>query len=140
MAVRWPNFDHEVDQNGYVEFIGAVRPFQKEYEIGIWWKVGSEFKPWVYLINPRLTPRVGQSYEQIPHLLYYEKNPEMSGLCLFDPDGDEWSNKLLIANTTLPWAVEWLQFYEFWHFDGIWRGKSVGPESIAEIRASTVHK
>lgn len=58
-----------------------------------------------------------------------------SALCLYDPDGGQWDPRMLIADTTIPWAADWLKFYEFWLYDGIWRGKSVGPESAAKIRA-----
>jgi hypothetical protein len=72
--------------------------------------------------------------------MFNSKDPELSGLCLFDPEGREWSNKLLIADTTMRWVAEWLMYYELWHFDGIWRGGGVGPESIAEARAAAVYR
>ena len=140
MKHRWPSFQHKFTSAGHSIWTGTVAPYQQSYKLGLWWIVGSELKPWVFLIDPKLKPRENGSFEEIPHLLFNDENPELSGLCLFDPDGNEWSNKRLIADTTLPWAFEWLQHYEFWHYDGIWRGKSIGPESVAEIRASTLHK
>jgi len=140
MRGRWPEFNYRMTADGFAIWQGVVQPYQAEYEIGLFWAPASSLKPWVWLIDPGLVPRPGCTYEQIPHLLYNDERPELSGLCLFDPDGAEWSNCDLIADTTIPWAVEWLQHYEFWHFDGIWRGKSIGPESVAEIRASTVHR
>ena len=136
----WPTFGHRLFSDGLSIWIGKIRPYQASYKISIFWKAGSSQKPWVSLLAPELTPRKGGSYEEIPHLLYYEKDPKLSGLCLFDPDKKEWSNKQLIADTTMFWALEWLQHYEFWHYDGIWRGKSIGPESIAELRASTFYR
>lgn len=140
MRHMWPSFEHQVTWDGHSIWKGTAEPYQKTYKLGICWLVGSTLKPWVFLINPKLTPRAGGTFEQIPHLLFNDEEPEFSGLCLFDPDGNEWSNKRLIADTTLLWALEWLQHYEFWHYDGVWRGKSIGPESVAEIRASTLHK
>ena len=139
MRHAWPTLQHKLTPGGYSLWRGDVRPYQATYFIGVWWKAGSPWKPWVFLINPQLAPREDKTFEEIPHLLFDDDDPKFSGLCLFDPDGEEWSNKQLIADTTLPWAFEWLQHYEFWHFDGVWRGKSIGPESIAEIRASTIH-
>jgi len=139
MKHAWPSFKHRLMPGGFSFWQGQVCPYQRTYEIGVWWVAASPLKPWVFLIDPELTPRDGGTFEEIPHLLFCDENPKLSGLCLFDPDGNEWSNKQLIADTTLPWALEWLQHYEFWHFDGVWRGKSVGPESVAEIRATTVH-
>jgi hypothetical protein len=141
MKHLWPTFRHELHYDGrHSLWKGTVQPYQQTYKLGVWWEVGSDKKPWVFLIDPKLTPRASGSFDEIPHLLFNDETPEMSGLCLFDPEGNEWSNRRLIADTTLPWAFQWLQYYEFWHFDGIWRGKSVGFESIAQIRASTTHK
>jgi hypothetical protein len=140
MKHRWPTFLHKLNRDDISIWRGGVRPYQMSYQLGVYWRAGSNLKPWVYLINPELCPRKGGTFEEIPHLLYYENEPKLSGLCLFDPEGNEWSNRRLIADTTLPWAFEWLQHYEFWHFDGVWRGKSIGPESIAQIRATTVHR
>lgn len=140
MRHSWPTMKHELLADGSSIWKGEVAGYQRQYRVGLIWRVGSQWKPWVFLINPPLVPRGGGTYEEIPHLLYYDKDPALSGLCLFDPEGHEWCNKQLVADTTMPWACEWLQHYEFWHFDGIWRGKSVGPESIAEIRASTIHE
>ena len=58
----------------------------------------------------------------------------------FDPKGGEWSNKQLIADTTIPWAAEWLMYYELWHYDGVWLGGGVGFESTAEARAAAVYR
>ena len=98
------------------------------------------FRPHVILLDPPLRPRKGGKFEEIPHLMFYSEHPELSALCLFDPEGREWSNKLLIADTTMRWAAEWLMYYELWHFDGVWRGGGVGPENIAEARAAAVYR
>lgn len=140
MRGAWPSLRHSMVTSGLSLWTGEVYPYQSQYVIGVWWLPNSDLKPWVSLIKPELTPRPGGTYEEIPHLLFDDENPKSSGLCLFDPKGGEWSNRDLIADTTIPWAIEWLQYYEFWHFDGVWRGKSIGPESVAEIRASTVHR
>jgi hypothetical protein len=140
MKHAWPSFEHAMTADGHSIWRGEVRPYQQTYKIGVYWKVESSQKPWVILLDPKLTPRKNGTFEEIPHLLFNDGDPELSGLCLFDPDGNEWSNKRLIADTTLPWAFEWLQHYEFWRYDGIWRGKSIGPESIAAIRATTIHR
>ncbi|MFG1635413.1 hypothetical protein ACGFKX_11315 [Pseudonocardia alni] len=39
--------------------------------------------------------------------------------------GDEWNDTKLLASTILPWASEWLQFYELWHATGVWLGGGV---------------
>lgn len=119
---------------------GKIRGFQKWYRIGVFWDHEQPERPYVVLRDPPLRPREGGTFEEIPHLMYHSDHPELSGLCLFDPQGREWSNKLLIADTTIVWAAEWLLYYELWHLDGVWLGGGVGPQSIAEARAAAVYR
>ncbi len=140
MMGKWPQFKFEPLRNSMVVWKGSIRGFQKWYLIAVYWNAQRDEKPYVILRDPALRPREGKSFDEIPHLLYYTENPELSGLCLFDPNGLEWSNKLLIADTTIVWAAEWLLYYELWHLDGVWLGGGVGPESVAEARAATVYR
>lgn len=139
MGARWPQFAFR-RRNSMVSWRGPLRGFQKEYRVEVLWDIQGAAKPYVYLQEPTLQPREGGTFGEIPHLIFYSEHPELSGLCLFDPDGSEWSNKLLIADTTIVWAAEWLLYYELWHIDGVWRGGGVGPESIAEARAAAVYR
>ena len=43
-------------------------------------------------------------------------------LCLFDPDREQWCASDLIADTTVPWTVDWLACYEGWLATGRWHG------------------
>jgi hypothetical protein len=140
MERHWPLFRFEQLKGSMVRWIGKMRGFQKWYLIAVYWDAEGPERPHVILIDPPLRPRAGRRVEEIPHLMFHSKDPELSALCLFDPEGREWSNKLLIADTTMRWVAEWLMYYELWHFDGIWRGGGVGPESIAEARAAAVYR
>ena len=100
MRLRWPLFSSSLIRESLVCWRGPLRGFQQYYDIAVLWHCASEDKPYVYLITPPLRPREDGSFEQIPHLLYYSEHPELSGLCLFDPNGREWSNRQLIADTT----------------------------------------
>jgi len=140
MAMRWPDFEFSQDPiTGTLRWKGPLRGFQRFYTIGIFYNPAVFDRPYVYLITPSLAPREGRTYAEIPHLIYDAENPESSGLCLFDPQGKEWSEGMLIADTTLPWAAKWLYYYELWHYDGTWRGGGVGPESAACARTEAVH-
>jgi hypothetical protein len=120
-----------------VRWSGPLRGFQKIYLISVLWDHASDERPYVYLLEPRLRPRLDGSFIEIPHLIFNDEAPELSGLCLFD--GQEWTNRLLIADTTIPWAAEWLFYYEMWHLDGVWRGGGVGAERISETRPATIY-
>jgi hypothetical protein len=132
MAARWPDFQLISFFDDKIHWNGALMGFQKVYQVGLIWEATSDLPPYVYLINPMLRPRQEGRYDKIPHLLYSEERPQSSGLCLFDPDGNEWSEHFLLADTTIPWAVKWLYYYELWHYDGVWRGGGVGPETYAD--------
>jgi hypothetical protein len=134
MEKIWPAFRLGTTENGLLAWHGPLRGAQKYYDIGVLWD--SSIAPFVFVLDPKIVPRPGGTYEAIPHLLFNEGSPEDSALCLFDPNGREWDPTMLIAETTLPWAGRWLLYYELWHVDGIWRGGGVGPESIAAARAA----
>jgi hypothetical protein len=83
--------------------------------------------------DPEICTRDGLTYADIPHLMFNAEDPVLSGLCLFDPAGKEWTPADLIADTTIPWAAEWLHYYELWHVTGEWLASGVGPESVASL-------
>ena len=43
-------------------------------------------------------------------------------LCLYFPDDQSWKSNMFLAKTVIPWAAEWLRFYEIWLITGIWYG------------------
>lgn len=49
-------------------------------------------------------------------------------LCLFMRGTGEWSRQKMIAKTVIPWAAEWLQFYELWLATGEWYGEGMHPQ------------
>ena len=139
MQRKWPSFELLESRQG-AAWGGKLYPLQKGYCVRLLWSAAPGARPYVYLVDPPLTPRPGKTFEEIPHLMFNDKRPELSGLCLFDPDGGEWDHTMFVADTTIPWAAEWLKFYELWHYDGVWRGRSIGYENVAEARAAAVHE
>ena len=133
MAARWHDFELRKTPDGTMIWRGFLRPKMKVYEVAVLWNASTMSLPWVSVVNPKIKPRSGTDYNAIPHLLFDSKDPEWSGLCLFDPAGTEWDPSLLIADTTIIWASEWLLYYELWHLTGKWLGPSVGPESVAAM-------
>lgn len=137
MQARWPQFSFEVlDDGPMIVWRGKVRGFQKDYRIQIQWGWMSKgTPPYVFILDPVIRPRAGEAFVDLPHLIYNDAAPEKSALCLFDPDTGEWSNRQLIADTTIPWTSEWLHHYELWHVTGVWSGPNApGPISVGEMR------
>ncbi|MEO9598918.1 hypothetical protein [Parasphingorhabdus sp.] len=119
--------------------MGKVRGFQQFYKIAVIWSPVDKDAPCVMLLDPKLKPREGGSFEDIPHLWFNVKDPENSALCLFDPEQNQWDDTMAIAETTVFWAARWLLYYEYWHLTGEWFGGGVGHESIAKAKQSNVH-
>lgn len=70
----------------------------------------------VYVINRKLELATGR--KSLPHV-WSTLNQK---LCLYRPSFREWSANMLMVNTIVPWALEWLDFYEHWLIEGEWLG------------------
>jgi hypothetical protein len=55
-------------------------------------------------------------------------------LCLYDWREQPWQKRQRLADTVIPWAVEWLLFYEIYLLTGKWIGESAvhGDTKVAE--------
>lgn len=136
MEHRWPGLIPKLlSENRFIAWIGPLRGFQMKYNVAVIWEwQNPRATPLVHVLDPPITPRPGTDFIDLPHLNYDHQAPEDSALCLFDPDAGEWDNTMLIADRIVPWASEWLHYYEIWHLDGVWRGSNApGPISAGEI-------
>lgn len=70
----------------------------------------------VFVINQTL--EVSENRKKLPHVYSHEEQQ----LCLCSISKKEWTPSKLIVKTLIPWAVEWLYYYEFWLIDGNWLG------------------
>ncbi len=96
-------------------------PLGDNYEVRIDYKIGS--RPQVYVIAPKPLARPTNK-KVLPHC--YDSKEQR--LCLYYPDGREWNKSMLLSNTVVPWAYEWLYHYEIWKGNGgIWTGGGVHP-------------
>ena len=136
MKSRWPDFHGMKASNGLLCWYGPLKPDALQYFVEIYWHPKLLDRPYVIIDKPAIRPLTGRTYEDIPHLIYVPSNPARSRLCLFDPDGNEWCESDLIAETTVYWAAEWLHYYELWHVTGEWLAPSVGYESVGHMRAA----
>ena len=136
MRLAWPQLVATKRGDGLVVWQGPIRPRGMVYGVRIFWWPGMIDGPYVIVADPDIQPREGLKHADIPHLMFNPEDPTLSGLCLFDPAGKEWSPADLIADTTIPWASEWLHYYELWHMTGEWLAPGVGPESVASLTRS----
>lgn len=82
--------------------------------------------PRVWVKDPALVLRA--PWRKIPHMYDQER------ICLFRPGHGEWARDMLIADTIVPWAAEWLHYYELWHLTGEWLGGGAEPRDGVTYR------
>lgn len=138
-AVRdgWPTFRVLARNDRSAVWQGVLKPFMLGYEVRIAYRVPYVVEridplrqqPEVRVVSPALKRRQGDSEGPLPHV-YVDKAGDPI-LCLFDHETDEWTPLRLIAETTIPWALDWLGCYEGWRATGVWSGGGRHAEPAA---------
>jgi hypothetical protein len=113
---RYPN-SRVVRGRERLVWLGESTPadYTATYELLIDHQIGKP--PLVYVARPRLQLVDGQA---LPHVY------PLNTLCLF-LGNREWHESIPIADTLVPWASEWLLFYELWLATGEWLGGGEHP-------------
>lgn len=112
----FPDLEVLKNNGNSFEIIIKLRPtpISKVYDIKICFHNSGRVK--VYVIDEKL--EVAKNREKLPHVYSHEEQR----LCLYSPIRRQWTNHKLITLTIIPWASEWLQFYELWIPSGEWLG------------------
>ncbi len=100
-------------------------PLSQVYKIKISYRYGEV--PKVYVTEPYPLDKY-PGKEVLPHV--YSTSEQR--ICLYYPGIGEWTKKMLIARTIVPWAAEWLQFYELWLANGEWLGEGLHSQNGME--------
>jgi hypothetical protein len=85
----------------------------------------------------RITYRLGRipkvTVDELPRAEYAKHTYADGSLCLYYPEDEgAWHDRAYIAETLIPWACEWLVFYEHWKVTGDWLGKEAphDPDTV----------
>lgn len=91
---------------------GELRPQEDSplYRVRIIWSESRS--PRVSVEAPALAPKAPHRYAD-------------GSLCLYYPRDESWTRHKHLADTIVPWAAEWLLFYEIWLVTKRW----FGPEA-----------
>jgi hypothetical protein len=81
--------------------------------------------PELFVMEP--DPKVLAAGRDLPHT--YPHEGAGTKLCLWLPKGREWSAHTRLDETYLPWAAEWLDYFEEWLTTGEWAGGGVHPRT-----------
>jgi hypothetical protein len=114
---------------------GSLTPNAKTYRISILYFPRRYFFETADIANPRISVRVvspeisldPRGTGDLPPHIFLGKGGDFS-LCLFDNRAGEWLPDQSIADTIIPWAAEWLFYFEAWLHSGVWSGGGVHPQ------------
>jgi hypothetical protein len=85
--------------------------------------ISAALLPTVQLIEPKLSfENDCPDHDKLIHVYPHPVCPELSYLCLDDPKFSGWHDAASIANTIIPWTIDWLACYELWQATGNWSG------------------
>lgn len=141
----WPEFEVVEQHHDRVVWFGWLAGIERRYRVMIEYgqPTGPDDQPmWrrfpvVRVMSPELEPNFrAQEEAPLPHVYFDPHDLTLSPLCLFDPRAGEWSHDDLIAETTIPWAADWLACYEGWRATGRWYGGGRHAASAEEKGAA----
>lgn len=115
MAATYPRFRLAL-RRSIASWIGQLQPSAASETFTVRVDYELRVRPKVWVLRPRL--RRHASGERIRHTF-----PDGS-ICLHLHE--EWTPKMYIAETTIPWLALWLFHYEAWHATGEWLGGGHG--------------
>lgn len=118
MRHHWPSFRRTGDDQRST-WRGLLQPTEVSgrYEITVTYRLRSIPRVWVR--EPTLALNAPHIYSD-------------GTLCLYYPDEWQWHGQRLIARTIIPWAADWLFFYELWLDTGEWLGPEVAHDGDKE--------
>ena len=106
LSKSWNNFEVAVNLQ--------PSPFSEVYTIKIVYKNNLLVK--IYVIDKVL--QIASNRSKLPHVY----NSKEQQLCLYSPSKKDWKSTHYIVDTIIPWASEWLFYYELWLPYGEWYG------------------
>lgn len=118
----YPGAISYITKNGILYFKCLIRPtpLSRSYPISLKYKIGKTIEIWLSDISLELLER-----DSFPHYFTKDKERHRARLCLYRYS--EFNSKKWIADTIIPWTVEWLFFYEIWLATGKWQGGGEHP-------------
>lgn len=139
MGRRFPDMRVVLDLPWVTIWEGELRPLSTTYRVRVIDHRGLDDGrlaftgrwPVVRVLSPSLSRRDVAPDEFVPHLFGDHDDPAGAHLCLFYPDGVDFTREMLLADSIVPWAAEWLFYYEMWHVTGVWGGREAPHGPVA---------
>ncbi len=117
LMVQYPDTTCSISKN-VLHWKGVVKPspLSKEYPVTITYQI--YHRPNVIIYDQ---DNIFPGCQHPPHVFRVDEEKGNVSICLYF-GSYEFSSKNLLANTIVPWSVEWLYFYEIWLSTGSWEG------------------
>ena len=124
LRAAYPSASCEL-RSGVLSWFGKVRPtpLSREYNVLLTYRDSKVPKVWV--VSEELQ-KLGDA--DFPHKYEVDLENNMVQICLYHYR--EFTKDKFLANTIIPWTVEWLYFYEIWLATGTWCGGGEHPTNI----------
>lgn len=113
------------------EFSLRPSPLGREYRLRLIYH--RDQPPSVVVVDPHLVQLANG--RRLPHV--YQQSPPR--LCLFLPGNREWLPTMTLTTTFVPWAMQWLYFFEDWLATDDWQGGGVHPEEANDKPIPKAH-
>lgn len=141
----FPEFDLVLDGGWVGIWEGPLTPIMRRYRVRVTYFRRRFFDTWtlensyasVQVVDPAIGLNPRGTGKWPPHIYYNESDPQYPRLCLYDPKERSWSPREYIADTIIPWAIDWLFFFERWMDTGEWEGGGRHPERRSNLCART---
>ena len=104
------------------EFSVAPTPLSRVYRCLL--KLTVARHPELLVLDP--DPQVLAGTRPVPHI--YPHEGLGTKLCLWLPKAHEWSAHMKLSETYLPWAAQWLDYFEEWLATDEWTGGGEHPQ------------
>lgn len=96
-------------------------PLSNTYPVTLNYSLGSRPKICVSSSNIKKI-----SDPDFPHVFHKDEKTNTVEICL--AYGDDFNGGMLLSDTYIPWAIEWLYYYEIWLATGTWNGGGLHPK------------
>lgn len=122
--LAWPDVKLNLIQGRELRFAFEVSPTPMARRYRCLLKVYASGLPDMLVLSPDL--KALASGRDLPHV--YPHNGIGARLCLWLPKRREWHPQMPLNETYLPWAAEWLNYFEEWLVTDEWAGGGAHPD------------
>ena len=130
-ALGLPGATVSIDSGRELRYLFAIAPSDIGRSYHCMLRVSpSRQAPETYVLGPNLIELANG--RRPPHI--YRDSSHGVKLCLWLPRQREWVPQMRLIDTYIPWACEWLWYFEFWLATGEWIGGGEHPPAMDPAR------